>query len=53
LNKKNELLDQDSEKLGERFVNGDVELSSFLQEFLDLRIKYHTLNAKLLLTQRQ
>lgn len=51
LNKKKDALDNTSEEMGKNFVDGKIELSTFLQEYLEVRTNYHTLNSKLSVSQ--
>ena len=40
-------MDETSEELGGRFVNGEVDLPVFLSTYLEERIQYHLMSSKL------
>ncbi len=47
LERKRDALDQRSEDLGRSFVDGKVEMSAFVQEYLEVRSNYHSLSSKM------
>ena len=40
-------LDEKSEKVAELFTTGEKNITSFINEFMELRTDYHALNGKL------
>lgn len=47
LKKNKDVLDEAGEVIGRAFVNGEKDLPSFISEYLDHRIRYHTLCTKI------
>jgi uncharacterized protein YPO0396 len=52
LTKKQERLDEESEALGGRFVDGEVDLRVFMEEYLELRTRHHEVANKLVASSR-
>jgi len=51
LKQEKKLLDKTSEDVGQKFVDGDLDLNSFVNEYLEKRTSYHELNAKMKVLQ--
>jgi len=47
LHMKADLLDDQSEELGRKFVDGEVVFTDFLKNYMEFRVSYHALKAKL------
>jgi len=47
LNSKADVLDDQSEELGQKFVDGEVAFTDFLKNYMEFRVSYHALKAKL------
>ncbi|CAE7517396.1 unnamed protein product, partial [Symbiodinium microadriaticum] len=47
LQEKLQVMDDESEGVARDFVNGDRDLNTFLKEFIDQRMAYHSLSIKL------
>jgi hypothetical protein len=41
------MLDKQSEEIGTAFENGEIDVESFLRQFRELRMHFHTLRAKM------
>ena len=52
MNKKKDLLDQDSEEIGRKLVAGELELPTFMAEYLEKRIKYHSMQDRIQLATK-
>jgi hypothetical protein len=47
LNMKADMLDDQSEELGQKFVDGEVAFTDFMKNYMEYRTSYHALKAKL------
>ena len=47
LREKADVLDMESEDMGSLFLSGDKPLGDFMKEYNDLRVKHHSIVAKL------